>query len=508
MEGGPLDQLAEKSEEASFEMPSEKVKIKAVYREIEDGETKRYPIRVQDGVAMQDGNIVFSAEKGKKIVLEYNGAIEHFTKWHVVKGNLALEEDYGNFYFIMPEEEVEIKAITTEPKYQITVTGGKANDVISGKEVTTAKKYALLGIKAEYDPATHVFVKWEVVKGTEDSFFGVSIQSEYFEFVMPEEDIELRAIYRVKNEGDIPRYKLEVENGFAYYLGIELMTAQEGTPLTLEAQPYWGDKPFKMWQILEGDFELYGSGRTERSFIMPAQNVKIKAVYEGTKPENPKYTIRVIDGKAKIDDVEVTESQDGSLVEIEANPAPVGKTFKEWKIIKGSVALNTDGFPLGKASFVMPAEEVEIQAIYTDQATTAPEVLLPYIPEQEVEDETIPQGDPKEDDKKKDDKSEEERDKSKESTDSKDSSKGEKDKTDGKPEDKTDSKTDTDGKTDNAPTTDAKGDTALKDTKDETITESEVPKGVLPKTAGAPFALFWLFGVGISGMGVWIKKRR
>ncbi|MGM8213025.1 lectin-like domain-containing protein [Virgibacillus sp. W0430] len=152
-----------------------------------------YPLTVNSGSGAG------AYEAGKNITIEANQAPEgkQFKRWIVMSETVALENSQSaTTSFIMPEEAVEITAIYEDiplPTYKVTVNNGSENGAYeAGKNVT---------IEADQAPEGKQFKGWIVISGTvalENS------QSAMTSFIMPEEAVEITAIYE-----DIPT----VDNG-------------------------------------------------------------------------------------------------------------------------------------------------------------------------------------------------------------------------------------------------------------------------------------------------------
>lgn len=75
-------------------------------------------------------------------------------------------------------------------------------------------------------------------------------------------------------------------------------------------------------------------------------------------PSVPTYTVTVTNGTGS------GEYEEGEAVSISAHSAPDGYRFKEWQVISGGVTLEDPEAP--DTSFIMPANDVEIAAVYEE----------------------------------------------------------------------------------------------------------------------------------------------
>ena len=91
------------------------------------------------------------------------------------------------------------------------------------------------------------------------------------------------------------------------------------------------------------------------TFVMPAGNVSIQAVYRNTP-----HTITVEDGTA-----DMSEAGDGETVTITADEAPDGKYFAGWECTAGGVTFADASAKT--TTFVMTGEAVTVKVIYADK---------------------------------------------------------------------------------------------------------------------------------------------
>lgn len=101
----------------------------------------------------------------------------------------------------------------------------------------------------------------------------------------------------------------------------------------------------------------------EYTFYVRAVNSVGAGVAETTSatpvaPPVPTYTVTMTNGTGS------GEYPQGATVSITANPAPEGKRFREWQVIRGEISLENPAQP--STSFIMPASAVELTAVYED----------------------------------------------------------------------------------------------------------------------------------------------
>ena len=135
-------------------------------------------------------------------------------------------------------------------------------------------------------------------------------------------------------------------------------TAAAGTTITLTATPN-KDYHFKEWQVMSGGVTI-----KDNKFTMPNDNVEVKAVFEEDVPAPTEFTITMkTDGNGTAS-ASHAKAIVGTEITLTATPK-TGYHFKEWQIISGSVTIKDD-------KFTMPDSEVEIKAIFEEDAPPVP----------------------------------------------------------------------------------------------------------------------------------------
>jgi len=129
-------------------------------------------------------------------------------------------------------------------------------------------------------------------------------------------------------------------------------TAAAGTTVTLTADPDNGWR-FSRWEVVEGDVTISGN-----SFIMPAENVTVRAVFSPIVNLPDTYDIDLIvsdGGEARLS---LTNASEGSTITVTATP-DVG--FKLDYI-------TVDGERIDGTTFTMPDHDVTVRVYFTDGA--------------------------------------------------------------------------------------------------------------------------------------------
>ncbi|SDI89069.1 InlB B-repeat-containing protein [Proteiniclasticum ruminis] len=142
-------------------------------------------------------------------------------------------------------------------------------------------------------------------------------------------------------------YAVTVEDGTG--AGIYL----PGDSVTLEAYTKSIGDEFKEWEVVEGDITLPNPTSHRTTFTMPTMPVKIRATYTYA----PEHKLTVQGGTGSGDFTQHTVVEISAQEDVEA-----GKLFKEWKVVSGSVEIDTK---LKTQRFTMPGNDLVLKAIYT-----------------------------------------------------------------------------------------------------------------------------------------------
>ena len=156
----------------------------------------------------------------------------------------------------------------------------------------------------------------------------------------------------------VAKYAISVTGGIA-----NLAKAAEGSVVTLTADAPAANMHFARWEVESGSEAVTFSSATNSTttFPMPAGEVKVKAVFEADEIMVPiQYDVSVLnDGNGKAFASPAKAAADTAIT-LTATPN-AGYHFKAWRVILGGVTI-TDN------KFTMPAEDVEVQAVFEKDA--------------------------------------------------------------------------------------------------------------------------------------------
>ena len=156
----------------------------------------------------------------------------------------------------------------------------------------------------------------------------------------------------------VAKYAISVTGGIA-----NLAKAAEGSVVTLTADAPAANMHFARWEVESGSETVTFANATNSTttFPMPAGEVKVQAVFEADEIMVPiQYDVSVLnDGNGKAFASPAKAAADTAIT-LTATPN-AGYHFKAWRVILGGVTI-TDN------KFTMPAEDVEVQAVFEKDA--------------------------------------------------------------------------------------------------------------------------------------------
>lgn len=314
---------------ATFTMPDGDVKLENSYNQL-------YDVTVKKGTATpsfaKEGTLV-------TIIAEFIPG-RKFERWDVLGDNVTVTLDNKNSKtttFNMPAGNVEVEA-----KYKMlqSITVNDGTYTVNGETTTEAVKGDKIVATANPAPEGEKFAGWNVV-GV-DGLTDEQKAASPIEFEMPKNGVALTAQYKTL-------HNIVVNKGTYTVNGTDDKQAVEGDKIAIKAAERPGYQ-FVRWEVVPDNVTITGVNNEEATFIMPNENVELKARY------NKLYTITVDGGHA-----DVTSALTGKEITVDAD-VPDGKKFMGWK---------ADGITLTPAqqqskhiTFFMPEGNVTLKAEY------------------------------------------------------------------------------------------------------------------------------------------------
>lgn len=230
--------------------------------------------------------------------------------------------------FVMPGNNVTVTAnFEEDERFALTVIGGSgAGDFFAGEIAT---------VIADAAPAGWIFVGWTGAVLFDDA------DAETTTFAMPANDVTVTANFE---EVAPELFALTVVNG----TGGGNFAA--GTTVAIAITPTTGYY-FIGWT---GDVDFANANAENTTFVMPANNVTVTANFVQGEPEF--FAVTVINGTGAGNFVA------GATVTVTADAPSVGYEFAGW-----SGAVTFDNADASIATFVMPANDVIVTAVFVEE---------------------------------------------------------------------------------------------------------------------------------------------
>ena len=262
-------------------------------------------------------------------------------------GNYFVRYAEDHNHFASPDAEVTVAKGAPLADCTITFDGNGGSGSMGPVTVKAGANYILpdCGFTA---PADQEFKAWEI-SGTEykvgDSYTVLG-------------DTEIKALW--ENSVITPTtYTVTVSNDGNGTGTATPSTAAAGTTIILTAMPNEGYH-FKEWEVISG-----GVAIKDDKFLMPNDNVEVKAIFEEDAPPAPtEHTVTVTSSGNGTASASPAKAVAGAEITLTATPDK-GYHLKEWQVISGGVTIKDD-------KFLMPNDNVEVKAIFEKDAPPAP----------------------------------------------------------------------------------------------------------------------------------------
>ena len=133
-----------------------------------------------------------------------------------------------------------------------------------------------------------------------------------------------------------------------------------GTEIRLTAKPDEGYR-FKEWEVMSGNVTI-----KDDKFTMPSANVEVKAIFEEDAPPAPtEHTVTVTSSGNGTASASPAKAVAGAEITLSATPDK-GYHLKEWQVESPT------GLVITNNKFTMPDSNVEVKAIFEEDAPPAP----------------------------------------------------------------------------------------------------------------------------------------
>ena len=268
-------------------------------------------------------------------------------------GNYFVRYAEDHNHFASPDAEVTVGEGTSLADCTITFNAGGGSGSMDSVTVKAGANYILpeCGFTA---PADQEFKAWEIG----------GMEYEVGNSYTVNGDTEIKALW--ENSVITPTtYNVTVNNDGNGTASANPHTAAAGTTITLTAKANRGYH-FKEWQVISG-----GVAIKDDKFLMPNDNVEVKAIFEEDAPPAPtEHTITVITDGNGMASASPAKAVVGTEIRLTATPNK-GYHFKEWEVISGGVTIKDN-------KFIMPNDNVEVKAIFEKDAPAPTEYTITY----------------------------------------------------------------------------------------------------------------------------------
>ena len=228
--------------------------------------------------------------------------------------------------FIMPARNVEVSAVFTANAYSITVVQPAGGSVAaSATSATAGTTIELAATPAEGYTLDYFTLDGERINGNT--------------FSMPARNVEVSAVFTAN------AYSITVVQPANGSVAASATSAAAGTIIELAATPAEG--------YTLDYFTLDGERINGDTFIMPARNVEVSAVFTANA-----YSITVVQPTGGSVAASATSATAGTTVKLTATPAE-GYTLDYFTL---------DGERINGDTFIMPARNVDVSAVFTANA--------------------------------------------------------------------------------------------------------------------------------------------
>ena len=228
--------------------------------------------------------------------------------------------------FIMPARNVEVSAVFTANAYSITVVQPAGGTVsASATSATAGTTVKLTATPSEGYTLDYFTLDGERINGDT--------------FIMPARNVEVSAVFTAN------AYSITVVQPTGGTVSASATSATAGTTVKLTATPAEG--------YTLDYFTLDGERINGDTFIMPARNVEVSAVFTANA-----YSITVVQPTNGSVAASATSATAGTTIELTATPAE-GYTLDYFTL---------DGARINGDTFIMPARNVDVSAVFTANA--------------------------------------------------------------------------------------------------------------------------------------------
>ena len=249
-------------------------------------------------------------------------ADQEFKVWQIG----GTEYKVGDSYTVLGDTEIKAlweNSVITPTTYTVTVS----NDGNGTGTATPSTAAAGTEIRLTATPNKgYHFKEWEVMSG------GVTIENN--KFTMPNDNVEVKAIFEEDAPPAPTEFTITVKTDGNGTASASHAKAVVGTEIRLTATPNKGYH-FKEWEVISGGVTI-----TNNKFLMPNDNVEVKAIFEKDAPTE--FTI-TFDGNGGTPSVGSMTTTNQKLPSLPSASRSGSYSFDDWYTEKsGGTKVTTD----------------------------------------------------------------------------------------------------------------------------------------------------------------------
>ena len=250
---------------------------------------------------------------------------QQFKAWEIS----GTEYKVGDTYTVNLDTEIKAlweNSVITPTTYTVTVS----NDGNGTGTATpsTAAAGTTITLTATPNKGYH-FKEWQVISG------GVTIKDD--KFTMPDNNVEVKAIFEEDTPPAPTEHTVTVTSDGNGTASASPAKAVAGAEITLSATPKTGYH-FKEWQVISGSVTI-----KDNKFIMPNDNVEVKAIFEKDAPPAPTEFTITFDGNGGTPSVDSMTTTNQKLTSLPSASRSGSYSFDGWYTKKnGGTEITTD----------------------------------------------------------------------------------------------------------------------------------------------------------------------
>ena len=337
----------------TFVMPAGNVEVSATYKAI------YYDIVIVPPVS---GNVTADKETanyGETVTLTItpNEGYE-FDQLTVMNGTTQVAVTItteGKYTFVIPAGNVVISTLFKMVDYTVTIMPAENGTVTADKATANMGETVTLTITPnegyEFDQLT-------VMNGTTQVAVEITTEGKYI-FVMPAGNVEISATYKAID------YTITIEPAENGTVTADKQTAHIGETVTLTITPNEGYELDQL-TVMDAETQLPVTITTDgnHTFVMPAGNVVISTLFKMVD-----YTVTITPAENGTVTADKQTAHIGETITLTVTPDK-GYELDEIHVMNGTTRLTTVSEDEGNHTFVMPANNVVISALFKETSDT------------------------------------------------------------------------------------------------------------------------------------------